>query len=66
MPMRKKTLRRMPANTRRLAKLIGELDSVSRRLKNILPVVEDMERWIRAEEKRKQLYPENSIEEVNL
>lgn len=43
MAHRKKTLRRMPENTRTLARLIGELESTSRKLKNHLDKVWDME-----------------------
>lgn len=43
MPYRKLTLRRMPETTRKLARLISELDSVSRRAKNLLGEVERLE-----------------------
>lgn len=56
MPMRKKTLRSLPPQTRKIARLIGDLQSVARRLKNLLPVLEDMEMWQRAEKKRKEYY----------
>jgi len=36
MPYRKTTLRRMPPVTRRYAKLLGELDSVLRKGKNLV------------------------------
>lgn len=61
-PMRKKTLRRLPLETRKLARLIGELESVQRRLKNFLPVVQDLELWARAaqaKEKPKLVNPES-------
>jgi len=54
--MRKKTLRSLPPQTRKIARLIGDLQSVARRLKNLLPVLEDMEMWQRAEKKRKEYY----------
>jgi len=37
MAYRKKTLRTMSPTARKVARLIGELDSVSRRLKNLVP-----------------------------
>ena len=46
----------MPEHTRKLARLIGELESVSRRLKNELANIEDIERWNRAEQKRQAHY----------
>jgi hypothetical protein len=48
MAYRKKTLRAMPATTRRLARLIADLDSVSRRAKNLLPEIERLEMDSRA------------------
>lgn len=43
MAYRKKTLRRLPEKTRKLARLIGELTSTTTRLKNYLPEVEQLE-----------------------
>ena len=43
MPYRKKTLRKMPPKTRAIAYLIGELESVTTRLKNRLGQIEEME-----------------------
>ena len=37
MAYRKKTLRRMSPTARKVARLAGELDSVTRRLKNLVP-----------------------------
>jgi len=37
MAYRKRTLRVMSPTARKVARLIGELDSVSRRLKNLIP-----------------------------
>jgi len=37
MAYRKRTLRTMSPTARKVARLIGELDSVSRRLKNLIP-----------------------------
>ena len=44
MAYRKKTIRTMPETTRDLAKLINELASIERRLKNMLPRVRALER----------------------
>lgn len=43
MAKRKKTLRRMSPETRKVARLIGELQSVARRLNNLLPVISELE-----------------------
>jgi hypothetical protein len=56
MAYRKKTLRRLTPEARKLAKLIGELESVSRRLKSLVPVVERLEIDVRAELKRQAYY----------
>jgi hypothetical protein len=56
MAYRKKTLRRLTPEARKLAKLIGELESVSRRLKNLVPIVERLEVDLRAEQKRQAYY----------
>jgi hypothetical protein len=56
MAYRKKTLRRLTPEARKLAKLIGELESVSRRLKSLVPVVERLEVDCRAELKRQAYY----------
>jgi len=56
MAYRRKTLRQMPEHTRKLARLIGELESVSRRLKNELANIEDIERFYRIEQKRQAYY----------
>ena len=50
----KKTLRRMPEKTRKVARLINDLESVTRRLKNQVPTIQAMELWDRAEIKRQQ------------
>jgi len=67
MAYRKKTLRRLTPEARKLAKLIGELESVSKRLKNLVPVVERLEIDVKAELKRQAYYrgklqPDPSIE----
>ena len=56
MAYRKKTLRRLTPEARKLAKLIGELESVSRKLKNLVPIVERLEVDLRAELKRQAYY----------
>lgn len=43
MAYRNKTLRSMSPTTRKLARLIGELESTSRRIKNLIPEIERME-----------------------
>ena len=43
MAYRKKTLRSMSPTTRKVARLIGELDSISRRLKNTIPDLQRLE-----------------------
>jgi len=43
MALRKKTLRKMSPTTRKVARLIGELSSVERRLKNLLPEIRNIE-----------------------
>ena len=43
MAYRKKTLRSMSPTTRKVARLIGELDSVTRRLKNLIPDIQRLE-----------------------
>jgi len=43
MAYRKKTLRSMSPTTRKLARLIGEAESVARRLKNLVPEIQQLE-----------------------
>ncbi len=43
MAYRKKTLRSMSPVTRKVARLIGELDSVARRLKNLIPELQRLD-----------------------
>ena len=54
--MRRKTLRKLPPETRKVARLIGEMESATRRLKNLLPEIQMMEMWKRSEEKRQKVY----------
>ena len=43
MAFRKKTLRIMSPTARKVARLIGELDSISRRLKNLIPELQELD-----------------------
>lgn len=43
MAYRKKTLRTMSPTARKVARLIGELESVSRRLKNLIPDIKELD-----------------------
>jgi len=43
MAYRKRTLRSMSPTTRKVARLIGELESIDRRLKNLMPELQRME-----------------------
>jgi len=58
MAYRKKTLRTMSPTARKVARLIGELDSVSRRLKNLIPDLQRLDFESRALQKAKALYEE--------
>jgi hypothetical protein len=51
MAYRKRTLRSMLPVTRKVARLAGELDSTSRRLKNLIPELQRLELDSRALEK---------------
>jgi chorismate-pyruvate lyase len=53
-----KTLRRLPPETRELARLLNELDSVTRRLRNRVPKYVRLEAESRALWKRKEVYPD--------
>lgn len=55
MAYRKKTLRSMSPVTRKVARLIGELDSVSRRLKNVIPELQRLE--LNSQALRNSQYP---------
>ena len=48
MAYRKSTLRSMSPVTRKVARLIGEQDSVARRLKNLIPEIQSIEHDSRA------------------
>ena len=62
MAYRKKTLRSMSPTTRKVARLIGELASVERRLKNLLPEIRRVEFESQALKNAKQI---NQPEGVN-
>ena len=48
----------MPEHTRKLARLINELESAAKRLNNELIRIEQLERWYQAEQKRQAYYKE--------
>ncbi len=52
MGMRKRTLRRLTPEARKLARLTNELESVATRLKNLVATVQDLEMWEKANQKR--------------
>lgn len=54
MPYRKRTLRAMTPEARRYARLIGEMENLTKRMKNLLPRIQDIELAARAEEKRER------------
>ena len=43
MAYRKKSLRRMSPTARKVARLVGELDSIARRLKTLVPELQQLE-----------------------
>ncbi len=49
MAVRSATLRKLPPNTRKFVRLCDELQSVLTRLKNMRPVIQDLEMSARAE-----------------
>lgn len=59
MAYRKKTLRRMSPTVRKVARLAGELDSVSRRLKNLLPELQRLE--LDSKALKKAMYPKDEV-----
>ena len=67
MAYRKRTLRKLTPEARKLAKLIGDLESVSRKLKNLVPIVERLEVDLRAEQKRQAYFKQSpqSRDELN-
>lgn len=61
MAYRKKTLRTMSPAARKVARLAGEMDSVSRRLKNLIPELQRLE--LDSQALVNGQYPKNSKEE---
>ena len=55
MAYRKSTLRTMSPTTRKVARLIGELSSIERRLKNLLPEIKNIEFEAQALKNAKQI-----------
>ena len=53
---RKKTLRRMSPTARKVARLAGEADSVARRLKNLIPELQQLD--LDSQALKKTMYPE--------
>ena len=67
MALRKKTLRKLPPRARKVARLIGELESVANWLKNMLPDLVDMEMWESAGKTRARytkLSPAEQLQEL--
>lgn len=60
MAYRKKSLRKMSPTARKVARLAGELDSVSRRLKNLIPELQQIELDSKALANAKAIYQEQS------
>jgi len=56
MAYRKKTLRKMSPTARKVARLAGELDSVSRRLKNFIPELQQLD--LDSQALKKTMYPQ--------
>ena len=52
MPYRKRTLRRLTPEARKLARLVGGLEGLATRLKNLVPVMQTLEMLARAEARR--------------
>ena len=60
MAYRKKTLRTMSPTARKVARLTGELDSVARRLKNLIPELQQLDLDSQALKNAKAIYPEKT------
>lgn len=56
MSYRKRPLRHMPPETRKVARLINELESATRRLKDLIPGIQSMELWERADQTRQRAF----------
>lgn len=57
MAYRKKTLRTMSPTARKVARLAGEVDSIARRLKNLIPELQQLELDSKALTNAKATYP---------
>lgn len=66
MAYRKRTLRSMSPVARKLARLIGELDSISRRTKNLIEEIQLLEADSRALQRAKQLTLQSIVKNENL
>ena len=68
MGYRKSTLRRLPPVTRKYARLLGELDSILRRGKNLVEDIARLEHDSRALARGKELgqFPHKQPEELDL
>jgi len=60
MAYRKKTLRQMSPTARKIARLAGELESVARRLKNLIPDLQRLDLDSQALANARQIYPEET------
>ena len=63
---KKKTLRQLPPITRRYARILNDLDSVIRRLKNLTEVIDSLEFDSRALHKRQEYESNRSLDHINL
>lgn len=60
MAYRKATLRRMPPETRKYAKLLNDLESILRRGKNMVETISRLELDSRALANARKIYPEDT------
>lgn len=58
MAYKKRTLRQMSPTARKVARLIGELESVARRLKNLIPELQRLDLDSQALKNARAIYPE--------
>lgn len=66
MAARKKTLRRMSPVVRKVARLIGEQESIARRFKNLLPELAELEAAREALKTAKQAITKESLSPENI
>ena len=64
MAYRKRTLRSMSPTTRKVARLLGELGSIERRLKNLMPELQQLELDSQALQNSKPLVKQEPIENI--